>query len=180
MKFSRLSVLLPSLLATTTSATTSPSINSTFYNPVLPGWHSDPSCVHVNSTFFCATSTFLVFPGLPIYASTDLLHWHLASHAWTRSDQFGAPKPALEVWRDANDPADPSCGFENFPDTVVREGVATAGGHRWVSSRPLPRGYWMQERQWRLRYEHEPGTVLAYECGDGDAAGARDQSDLIR
>lgn len=84
------SFLLPTTIATTTTSTTSSS-NSTFYNPVLPGWHSDPSCVHVNSTFFCATSTFLVFPGLPIYASTDLLHWHLASHAWTRPDQFGAP-----------------------------------------------------------------------------------------
>lgn len=91
MKSPHLSLFASSLLATTTIATTSPSINSTFYNPVLPGWHSDPSCVHVNSTFFCATSTFLVFPGLPIYASTDLLHWHLASHAWTRPDQFEAP-----------------------------------------------------------------------------------------
>ena len=27
----------------------------------------------------------------------------------------------------------------------------------------------MLERQWRLHYEAQPGTVMAYECGDGDA-----------
>jgi hypothetical protein len=63
--------------------------NSTYYNPVLPGWNSDPSCVHVNGTYYCATSSFLTFPGNPIYASKDLINWKLASHAWTRPDQFG-------------------------------------------------------------------------------------------
>ncbi|KAF2108272.1 hypothetical protein BDV96DRAFT_587510 [Lophiotrema nucula] len=36
------------------------------YNPVLPGWHSDPSCARVNDTFYYVASTFEVFPGLPI------------------------------------------------------------------------------------------------------------------
>ncbi|KAL4971935.1 glycosyl hydrolase [Aspergillus desertorum] len=46
----------------------------TYTNPILPGWHSDPSCVYVaeQETFFCATSTFIAFPGLPVYASKDL------------------------------------------------------------------------------------------------------------
>lgn len=62
--------------------------NSTFFNPVLPGWHSDPSCVQVDGTFFCATSTFIAFPGIPIYASKDLVNWKLASHAWNRESQL--------------------------------------------------------------------------------------------
>ncbi|KAI0024036.1 glycoside hydrolase family 43 protein [Xylariomycetidae sp. FL0641] len=62
--------------------------NSTYYNPVLPGWHSDPSCTQVNGTFFCVTSTFIAFPGLPIYASKDLINWKLASHAWNRESQL--------------------------------------------------------------------------------------------
>jgi len=81
-------------------------------------------------------------------------------------EQDGTPKPALATWRDANDPDHPSCGFENLPDTVVRTGV-DVDGRRWTSSRPLPRGYAMQDRQWRLRYEQAPGTTLAYECGVG-------------
>ncbi|KAG7045624.1 glycoside hydrolase family 43 protein [Colletotrichum scovillei] len=51
--------------------------NSTFYNPILPGWHSDPSCIHVDGTFYCITSSFITFPGLPVYASKDLINWKL-------------------------------------------------------------------------------------------------------
>ncbi|KEY71198.1 hypothetical protein S7711_02309 [Stachybotrys chartarum IBT 7711] len=61
---------------------------SSFLNPVLPGWHSDPSCTRVDETFYCATSTFISFPGLPVYASEDLINWRLASHAWSRESQI--------------------------------------------------------------------------------------------
>jgi beta-xylosidase len=62
--------------------------NSTYYNPVLPGWHSDPSCTQVNGTFFCVTSTFISFPGLPIYATKDLINFKHISHAWNRESQL--------------------------------------------------------------------------------------------
>lgn len=64
--------------------------NSTFTNPMLPGWHSDPSCTFVaeeDNSFFCATSSFLTFPGMPIYTSKDLLGWRLASHVFSRTSQ---------------------------------------------------------------------------------------------
>lgn len=54
--------------------------NSTFYNPILPGFHPDPSCIFVpewNHTFFCASSSFEAFPGIPIHASKDLKNWKL-------------------------------------------------------------------------------------------------------
>lgn len=65
--------------------------NSTYTNPTLPGWHSDPSCIFVpeeDNTYFCATSTFLLTPGVPIYASKDLTNWKLASHVITRFSQM--------------------------------------------------------------------------------------------
>jgi beta-xylosidase len=62
--------------------------NSTFRNPVLPGWHSDPSCIQVDGTFFCVTSTFVSFPGLPIYASKDLINYKHISHVWNRESQL--------------------------------------------------------------------------------------------
>lgn len=80
----------------------------------------------------------------------------------------GTPKPAFATWLAANDPAHPTCGFENAGTTVVRTGVDPDSGATWTSSRPLPKGYVMQPRQWRLSYDSQPGTVLAYECGDGD------------
>lgn len=81
-----LSSLLPALLAW--SAAPAMAENSTYYNPVLPGWHSDPSCTQVNGTFYCVTSTFISFPGLPIYASKDLINWKHISHVWNRESQL--------------------------------------------------------------------------------------------
>ncbi|OBT65498.1 hypothetical protein VE03_04984 [Pseudogymnoascus sp. 23342-1-I1] len=64
--------------------------NPSFTNPILPGWHSDPSCIFVaeeHNAFFCATSSFLTFPGMPIYTSKDLVNWRLASHVFSRPEQ---------------------------------------------------------------------------------------------
>ncbi|KAJ0425936.1 glycosyl hydrolase [Aspergillus carlsbadensis] len=72
------------------STTTATTPVSSYTNPILPGWHSDPSCVFVaeeNNTFFCTTSSFLTTPAVPIYASKDLTTWKLASHVVTRPSQ---------------------------------------------------------------------------------------------
>lgn len=90
--FGRISLLSAVALA---SVNTLP--NSTYLNPVIPGWHSDPSCVRVDKTYFCAVSSFLTVPGLPVYASTDLVNWKLVSYAWTRPDQLGLPNAARDV-----------------------------------------------------------------------------------
>ncbi|KAM5376440.1 hypothetical protein ACJZ2D_005494 [Fusarium nematophilum] len=65
--------------------------NSTFNNPILSGFNPDPSCVFVpelDDTFFCVTSSFLYFPGLPIHASRDLVNWKHVSNAFSRPDQL--------------------------------------------------------------------------------------------
>ncbi|KAI9367172.1 glycosyl hydrolase [Aspergillus egyptiacus] len=82
--------LLWCLAAMTDHAQSSP--NRTYHNPILPGWHSDPSCIYVpdRETFFCVTSTFIAFPGLPLYASRDLQTWDLASNIFNRRSQIPA------------------------------------------------------------------------------------------
>ncbi|KAK0118557.1 hypothetical protein ONS96_011650 [Cadophora gregata f. sp. sojae] len=65
--------------------------NSTYLNPILPGFHPDPSCIFVpelDNTYFCASSSFLVFPGIPIHASKDLRTWKLISNALSRPSQL--------------------------------------------------------------------------------------------
>lgn len=66
------------------------SADRTYTNPILPGWHSDPSCVYVpeQETFFCVASTFIAFPGLPLYASKDVQSWELASNIFNRPSQI--------------------------------------------------------------------------------------------
>jgi beta-xylosidase len=44
-------------------------------NPIIPGFAPDPSLILVDGTYFLVNSTFHLFPGLPIYASQDLIHW---------------------------------------------------------------------------------------------------------
>ncbi|KAK4143354.1 glycosyl hydrolase [Dichotomopilus funicola] len=62
--------------------------NSTYYNPVLPGWSSDPSCIQIHGTFYCVTSTFVTFPGLPVYASKGLINWKHIGHVWNCESQL--------------------------------------------------------------------------------------------
>jgi alpha-N-arabinofuranosidase len=59
-----------------------------FDNPILPGFHPDPSICRVGSDYYIATSTFEYFPGVPIFHSRDLVHWRLIGHALTRQSQL--------------------------------------------------------------------------------------------
>lgn len=81
-------LLLP--IAVKAAAVKSPE-NSTFTNPILPGFHPDPSCIFVpewDDTFFCATSSFQAFPGIPIHASKDLQNWKLVGNVLNRPGQL--------------------------------------------------------------------------------------------
>jgi len=44
-------------------------------NPVLPGFHPDPSILRVGTDYYIATSTFEWYPAVRLHHSTDLVHW---------------------------------------------------------------------------------------------------------
>lgn len=44
-------------------------------NPIIPGFAPDPAIVSVSGWYFLVTSSFHLFPGLPVYASKDLVSW---------------------------------------------------------------------------------------------------------
>ena len=56
-------------------------------NPVLPGFHPDPSIVLVEGTYHLVTSTFEFLPALPVHRSTDLVSWELVGHVADRPEQ---------------------------------------------------------------------------------------------
>jgi len=62
------------------------SVPSTFNNPILPGYHPDPSICRVGDDYYLVNSTFVWYPGLPIYHSKDLVNWELIGHAIDRPD----------------------------------------------------------------------------------------------
>ena len=59
-----------------------------YANPVVPGFHPDPSICRVGDDFYLATSSFEYFPGVPIHHSRDLVNWQLVGHALTREGQL--------------------------------------------------------------------------------------------
>jgi alpha-N-arabinofuranosidase len=60
----------------------------TYRNPVLPGFHPDPSIVRVGDDFYLVNSTFGWFPGIPVFHSRDLVNWRLIGHAIDRPDML--------------------------------------------------------------------------------------------
>lgn len=59
-----------------------------FTNPVLPGFHADPSICRVGEDYYLVTSTFEYFPGVPVYHSRDLVNWRQLGHVLTRKSQL--------------------------------------------------------------------------------------------
>ena len=60
----------------------------TYRNPVIPGFHPDPSICRVGVEYYLVTSTFEYFPGVPVYHSRDLVHWRPIGHCLTRGSQL--------------------------------------------------------------------------------------------
>ncbi|MEU1964778.1 glycoside hydrolase family 43 protein [Micromonospora sediminicola] len=52
-----------------------PAVTRSIRNPVLTGFHPDPSILRVGDDYYLATSTFEWYPGVGIHHSRDLVHW---------------------------------------------------------------------------------------------------------
>lgn len=57
-------------------------------NPILKGFHPDPSICRVGDDYFIAVSTFEWFPGVLIYKSRNLENWELVSRPLSRLSQL--------------------------------------------------------------------------------------------
>lgn len=47
----------------------------TLKNPILPGFYPDPAICRVGADYYMVTSTFVYFPGIPVFHSKDLKNW---------------------------------------------------------------------------------------------------------
>ncbi len=59
-----------------------------YRNPVLPGFHPDPSVCRVDSDFYMVCSSFQYFPGVPIFHSRDLVNWKQIGNVLDRPSQL--------------------------------------------------------------------------------------------
>ncbi|MGN0010206.1 MAG: family 43 glycosylhydrolase, partial [Marinilabiliaceae bacterium] len=63
-----------------------------YVNPVIPGFHPDPSVCRVDSDYYLVTSSFEFSPGVPLFHSRDLIHWEQIGHVLTRDSQLPLQK----------------------------------------------------------------------------------------
>ena len=97
-------------------------------NPILSGFHPDPSILRVGDTYYIASSTFEWWPGVRIHMSKDLVHWKLIAHPLNEKrllDMTGNPDSG-GIWApDLSNcakaplsrltPAHPSSPFQGLP-----------------------------------------------------------------
>lgn len=57
-------------------------------NPILKGFHPDPSIIRVEDDYYIATSTFEWWPGVRIHHSKDLKNWELIEYPLNRVSQL--------------------------------------------------------------------------------------------
>ena len=75
-----------------------------YRNPIIPGFYPDPSICRVGDDYYLVNSSFQYFPGIPVWHSTDLVHWESCGSAlytdnkirfWNELMQFGIFAPHI-------------------------------------------------------------------------------------
>jgi beta-xylosidase len=71
-----------------------------YHNPIIPGFHPDPSICRVGNDYYLVTSSFEYFPGVPIFHSHDLVNWRQMGHVLTRPSQLplAGAGPSDGIW----------------------------------------------------------------------------------
>lgn len=65
-------------------------------NPIIPGFHPDPSVCRVGDDFYLVNSSFQYFPGVPIFHSKDLVNWQQIGNVLDRESQL--PLKGTSSW----------------------------------------------------------------------------------
>lgn len=81
MKLCRFFLLILVLYALSVSA-------QGYKNPVIKGFHPDPSVCKADDGFYLVNSSFQYFPGVPLFYSRDLVNWEQIGNCLTRESQL--------------------------------------------------------------------------------------------
>ncbi len=112
-------------------------------NPVLTGFHPDPSMICVDGTFYVANSTFEYFPGVSISASKDLANWETVAYPLNEKrllDMRGNPQSG-GVWA----PCLTHCGglfYLVYTDVKVWAREPFKDTHNYITTAPAVTGPW--------------------------------------
>lgn len=108
-----------------------------YRNPVIAGFHPDPSICRVGDDFYLVNSSFQYFPGVPIFHSTDLVNWEQIGNVLDRKSQL--PLKGATSWLGIYAP---TIRYDNGVYYMITTNVA-GGGNFMVTARS-PRGPWSE------------------------------------
>ena len=108
-----------------------------YRNPVIAGYHPDPSICRVGEDFYLVNSSFQYFPGVPIYHSKDLVNWELIGNVLDRESQL--PLKGATSWLGIYAP---TIRYHEGTYYMITTNVGN-GGNFMVTSRD-PKGPWSE------------------------------------
>ena len=111
------------------------SINQDDYyaNPILAGCYPDPSICRKGNDYYLVNSTFVYYPGIPIWHSTDLVNWEQIGYVLDRPSQLSFPK-GIAI---SNGIYAPAISYNPYNDTfyLIVTGVGNGGKLRGKDKR---------------------------------------------
>ncbi|MGC4067555.1 MAG: family 43 glycosylhydrolase [Polyangiaceae bacterium] len=116
-----------------------PKASRTFDNPILSGFHPDPSICRVGDDYYLVASSFEYFPGIPIFHSRDLVHFQPIGHVLDRERQL----PLAGV-KSSGGIFAPTIRYHGGRFYVVCTNVG--GGGNFVVTSTRPEGPWSEPK----------------------------------
>jgi len=114
-------------------------------NPILPGFHPDPSILRVGEWYYLANSTFEWYPGVELHRSKDLVNWESLPSPLQRTAQLdmeGNP-PSGGIWAPCLSHAD---GLYWLIYTDVKHWTPRPfkDANNYLVTSPTPEGPWSE------------------------------------
>ncbi len=111
----------------------------TYRNPVIPGFHPDPSVCRAGDEFILVTSSFTYFPGVPVFRSRNLVDWEQIGNVLDRPAQLNLTR--TRDWSSLGIYA-PTIRHHDDRFWVITTNVGSAGATTFLVTAEDPAGPW--------------------------------------
>lgn len=110
-----------------------------FYNPILQGCYPDPSITRKGDDYYLVVSSFVMFPGVPIFHSRDLVNWKQIGHVLDRESQLKVETAGISAGIYA-----PDIMYNPHNDTfyMITTQIASGIGNMVVKTKDPLQGDW--------------------------------------
>lgn len=118
--------------------TENPLRTNEFYSPILQGCYPDPSITRKGNDYYLVNSSFSMFPGVPIFHSSDLVNWKQIGHVLDRPSQLKVETAGVSEGIYA-----PDIKYNKYNDTfyMVTTQIASGIGNMIVKTKDPAKGW---------------------------------------